>query len=126
MFLEMYFVPHVLKHRGYLMHNSSAVSIFNCAFDSPCFSFFYTGGPILFPENRRKTTIIHRLLIQAYVFFIVALLSSRPPQTMGNILHISIAVRKCLCASGKVVLCSKHFDIIIWVPMFCLKLFNHI
>ena len=45
---------------------------------------------------------------------------------MGQFLEISIAGRKCLCVSGKVVLWSKHFDIIILVPMFYLKLCNHI
>ena len=36
-------------------------------------------------------------------------MSSRAPQTMGQILEISVAGQKCLCVSGKVVLWSKHF-----------------
>ena len=51
---------------------------------------------------------------------------SRPPQTMGNILEISVARRKCLCVAGKVVLWSTHFDIRILVPMFFLKLSKNI
>ena len=45
---------------------------------------------------------------------------------MGNLLEISVARRKCLCVSGKVVLWSAHFDIIVLVPMFYMKLCNHI
>ena len=36
-------VRHVCKIKGYLMHNSDAIFILNCAFVSPC--CFYTWGP---------------------------------------------------------------------------------
>ena len=51
--------------------------------------------------------------------------SSRQLQTMGNYLEISIAGRKCLCVSGKVVLWSKQFEIRVLVPMCYLKLCSH-
>ena len=41
---------------------------------------------------------------------------------MGHFLEISIAGRKCLCVPRKVASRSKHFDIILLVPMFYLKL----
>ena len=41
---------------------------------------------------------------------------------MGKLPEISIARQKCLCVSGKVVVWSKHFDIVILVPMSYLKL----
>ena len=58
--------------------------------------------------------IFYRLRIQSSLI-------SRPPQTMGQILEVSITGRKCLCVSRNVVLWSKHFDIIVLVPMFYLS-----
>ena len=46
---------------------------------------------------------------------------SGPPQTMVTFREISIAGRKRLCMSGKVVLWSKHFDIRIYVSISYLK-----
>ena len=45
---------------------------------------------------------------------------------MRHALEISIARRKCLCMSGKVVLWSKHRDIRTLAPMFYLKLCNDV
>ena len=45
---------------------------------------------------------------------------------MGIFLEMSIAGRKCMCVSRKVVLCSKHFDFRILVPMSYFKLWNYI
>ena len=59
-------------------------------------------------------------------FCLVALLSSRPPQTMGQILEIPIVERKCLCVSRKVVLWSKHFGVRMLVPMSYVKLCNRV
>ena len=59
-------------------------------------------------------------------FFSCCFLSSRPPQAMRTILEISVAGRKCLWVSGKVVLWSTHFYIRILVPMLYLKLYDHI
>ena len=39
----MYFVPYLLKNKGYLMHNSDAISILNCLLDR--LSFVYVGSP---------------------------------------------------------------------------------
>ena len=77
-------------------------------------------------ENRKIETIIYRLHIQACFVFLVAVFSSAPPQTMGSFLKSSVARRKCLCVSREVALWSSHFDIRLLVPMFCLKLCNHI
>ena len=100
------------------MHNSDAVSILNCALDSSCFC--YERGPeINVSEDEHFKHIIHRLCIQCIQAF-------RPLQTMGNFLDISVAACRCLCVSGKVVLWSKHFDIIMLVPMLYLKFCDHI
>ena len=49
---------------------------------------------------------------------------SRPQQTMSKFLVISIARRKCLCVSGKLVLWSIYFYLKILVPMLYSKLWN--
>ena len=71
-------------------------------------------------------SIIHKLRIQAHIVFLVAFWTSRPPQRIWIFLGISIARRKCLCVSGKVVLWSKHFDIRMLVPMSYLQLCTQI
>ena len=84
---------------------------------------FYIGGPeISFPEIEQFKK--KGLQIQACLFLNLLFGGSRPPQTMGNFLEISIAGRKCLCVSGKIVLWSKHFAIRIVVPMLCLKQYS--
>ena len=86
--------------------------------------FFYIGGPNTdFLEHRK--IIFHRLCIQACLLVELIFFSSRPLRTMGQFLEISIAGRKYLCVSGNVVLWSKHFDIIILVPMLYSELHNH-
>ena len=65
---EMYFVPHVSKHKGYRMHNSDAISIVNCALDC----FVYLG--VLFSSRNRKFKNIsckskHFVLRVAFVYF---------------------------------------------------------
>ena len=90
-----------------VVHNSDAISIRNCAFASPC---FFTEG-IQKPNNSEISVIgcvsKHTLLWK--LFF----LSSRPLQTMGKILEISVAKRKCPFVSrGSMVetLCHYNFD----------------
>ena len=66
----------------------------------------------IFQTNREKgINKLHRLRIQVFcVWKTVFFSSTRPPQTMGRIMEISIAGRKCLCVSREVVLWSKHFS----------------
>ena len=85
--------------------------------------FLYIGGPNIFV---RKSQVPGNCVFKHVLFFQLLFLSSRPPQTMGHFLDISIAGRKCLCVSGNVISWSKHFDIIILVPVFYLKMFIHI
>ena len=93
-------VLHVWTHKGYRMYNSDTISILSCAFDWPCFvtHAVYT----LFGkwESSKISSIgceskfcVSKLLLK----------KSRSPQRTGNILEISIAWRKYLCVSGKVV-----------------------
>ena len=83
--------------------------------------FSYIEGPEMLWGHQKL-----RLRIQAFVCFKLLFWGSRPPQTIGEILEISIAGRTYLYVSGKVVLRSKNFDIRILVRMFNLKLYNHI
>ena len=46
-----YFVPHMQEIKGYLMHNSDAISILNCASDSPC--LFTPGVRKLFSQSSK-------------------------------------------------------------------------
>ena len=105
------------------MHNADAISIMNCAFDNPC-CFTYGGSDYFIKVHNFNVSFIG-CVYKHVLFFKLLFLSSRPPQTIGNFLEISIAGRKCLCVTGKVVLWSKHFDIIILVPMFYLKCCIH-
>ena len=70
-------------------------------------------------------TLDFYIRVQTCLFFKVFFLSSRPLHTMGIVLEIWIARRKCLCVSGKVALWSKHLDIIFVVSIFYLKFCNH-
>ena len=107
------------------MHNSVAISILNCALDNPCF-FTQRVRKILIPKSS-FTKISFIGCVSKHVLFLGLLfLSSAPPQTMGKILVMSVARRKCLCVSGKVILWPTHFDIKMLVPMFYLKRCNPI
>ena len=89
-----------------------------------CYIYIYTK---VFTFRKRKQTLgttnnWYCIGCQSRVWFCCCfVLSSRPPQTMGTTLDISIARPKCLCVPGKVVLWSKHFDIRVLVPIFYLK-----
>ena len=75
--------------------------------------------------NFSKSSFI-RCVSKQNLFFKLALFEFRTAANDGNFLEISIARRKCLCVSRKVVLWSKHFDIRILVPMSYLKLCTYI
>ena len=87
------------------MHNSDANKLLNCALDS--LWCFYIAGPKISFFFRTSHIKKHRLRIQACFIFKLLLLTSRPPQTMGNFLENSIAGRESLCVSGKLVLCQN-------------------
>ena len=72
-------------------------------------------------SNKRKSQAANSSI---FVFQLLCL-GSRPLQTVGYFLGISIAGRECLCVSGKMALWLGDVDIIILVPMFYLKLCNH-
>ena len=72
-----------------------------------------------FAQDQTTELVLHQ------AFVLVALLGLQTPQTIGKLMDMSIARRKCLCVSGKVVLLSKHFDIVIVVPMAHSKLWNY-
>ena len=111
------------KKEGFRMHNSDAISLLNCVFNS--ISFLHKRGPIItFRKIGTFQKYGQHILLR--FFFKLLFSSSRSPQTMGTFLDISIAGPKCLCACGKVVLWSKHFDIKMLVPMFYSKLCSHI
>ena len=76
-------------------------------------------------KQNGKCLLLHWLWIQA-LFFKLLYLCSRPPQTVGVFLEMSIAGRKCLCESGKVFLWSIHWAILMLVSMSYLKLWNYI
>ena len=71
-------------------------------------------------DSRKRKIIDCESKKKKHMFFF----RSRTPQTMDIFLDIPIAGRQCLYVSGKVVLWPKHF--VIMVPMFYLKLRNHI
>ena len=120
----MYFASHVLRIKGYLMYDSDAITILNCAFDCPC---LFTYGVWKTICRHRKSKLSFIGCVSKYLLFYKLLfLSSRPPQTIGKILEISVAGQKYMCVSGKVVLWSTHFDITTLVPVLYLKLSNHI
>ena len=97
--------PTCNENKGYLMHNSNAFSILNCAFDS---LFFCTqGGEHYFFKTKATNA---NMLVWKLLF-----LSFRPPQTMGNFLDISIARRKCPVRVQKVVFMvgtRRHYTVV--------------
>ena len=102
------------KSKRYRTHNSDAISILNCALDSP----FYIGGSgKYFSEIDSFKIIIHGLRIQAcFVFFLVALFelstlanNGKCPTYLDSQAEMSVRVRT--------VSWSKHFDIRMMVPM---------
>ena len=90
--------------------------------------FFYTWGleNTIFHNSKISKVSFIGCVSRHVLLFSLLFLSSRPPQTMRKILEISVARRKYLCVTGKVVLWSTHFDIRIVIPMFYLKLCYHI
>ena len=54
-------------------------------------------------ESKTAKQILHRLRVQSSLLSKLIFFTLRPPQTMENILEISIARQKCPCVSGKVV-----------------------
>ena len=103
------------------MHKSYAISVLNCALDKPCFFYIRVLIFLKKSENSKAQAANPSMCVFKLLF-----LSSRPPQTMGDILEISIARRQCLRVSGKVVLWSIHFDIRILVPMSYSELWKYI
>ena len=88
------------------MQNSDAVSILSYAFDCPCVLThdvhnLFSNSVVFNNENK------HRLRVHACSFSKLLFWGSRPPQRMEKILETSIAARKCLCVSGKMVLMVK-------------------
>ena len=76
---------------------------------------FYVLGPKqIFRKLKNSNMAFIGCVSKHILLFQLLILSSRPLQTFGNILEISIAGWKCLCVSRSVVLWTKHLDIILY------------
>ena len=80
------------------MHNADAISILNCASDSPC---FFTRPENISLNRQTKLNNIHRLRIQACFVFQVAIFELYTPSNDGTIpeefgsrAEMSVRVRK--------------------------------
>ena len=100
------------------MHNSDAISILNCAFDSPC---FFTQGPSFFRNDYSKLSFIGCV---SKHLFLAAIFELQTPANDVKCSGYFDSQTECLCVPRQVVLWSKHLVIRILVPVSYLKLCN--